>query len=299
MSVQNDGRTAPTAEMEQQRSRGLDLLTWPYSGWLCGIAIILLYLPVLMETSRYWFQNDNFAHGIFIFPLSAALLWLQRDQIAAAKRAPVAGGLLVLAMGLAMGAGSYLLHIKFVGIWSLIPVLAGTLLVLHGKELWMVARFPVCFLFWAGPLPAAVYGPISAWIQTISTRGAAELMTFLGYTLLRIGNQIQLPGYALEVAEACSGFKKLIALIAFSLLYGYMFPIGWVKRLILLFCAIPIALLANVLRVSALIAVCSAGRETALHRAHDLAEFGALIFSFLLFVMVGKLLKCNTPKFSI
>jgi exosortase len=178
-------------------------------------------------------------------------------------------------------------------------VLAGAILALHGVELWNVARFAVCYLFWAGPLPSFFYAPISQWVQNLSTRGAAEVMMSLGYTLLRQGNQIQIPGYALEVADACSGFKKLIALVAFALLYGYLFPINMARRVILVCCAVPIALLANVLRVSALIAVFSAGGLTALHHAHDIAEMCALIFSFVLFVTIGRMLGCTTARFSV
>jgi exosortase len=298
MSVETKNRDVPRSG-EVQEARALDLLVWPYNAWLFGVIFLALYGPIVLETSRVWFQNDNFAHGLFIIPLSCALLWLQRTQIKSARPAPTALGLPLLALGLIVAAASYLLRIKFLGIWSAIPTLAGAILVLHGPELWRIARFPVTFLFWAGPLPSTVYTPVTQWVQMVSTRGAAELMMSLGYTLLRVGNQIQIPGYTLEVADACSGFRKLIALIAFALLYGYIYPISASKRLMLALCAIPVALLANVLRVSVLVAVCSAGGPNALHRAHDSAEIGALILSFVLFVMIGKALGCKTARFSL
>jgi exosortase len=296
MSVETKNGIATATEGERV---GSDLLTWPRSAWLCGLLLVAVYGPILQETSRYWFQNDNFAHGMFILPLSIALLWLQRTQIAAARPAPTWRGLPLLVIGLAIGSFCYLMRVKFIGIWSVIPTLAGAILLLHGPELWQIARFPVCFLFWIGPLPSFIYSPISQWVQTISTRGAAEIMTSLGYTLLRNGNQIQIPGYALEVADACSGFKKLIALTAFALLYGYIYPLSPQKRLLLVLCALPVSLLANVLRVSALIAVFSSGGLNALHHAHDMAEICALIFSFFLFVMIGKALGCKTARFSL
>jgi exosortase len=298
MSVETKNGAVSVASSEMTGERP-GLLAWPRSAWLCGLLLVAIYGPMLQETSHYWFQNDNFAHGMFIVPLSVGLLWLQRSQIAAATTAPTARGLLWLAIGLLIGVFSYLMRVKFIGIWTVIPTLAGTILVLHGPELWEIARFPICFLFWAGPLPSVVYSPISQWVQTISTRGAAELMITLGYTLMRNGNQIQIPGYALEVADACSGFKKLIALTAFALLYGYIYPISPLKRLILVLCALPIALVANVLRVSALVAVFSASGLNGLHRAHDIAEMCALFFSFILFVVVGKALGCKIARFSL
>jgi exosortase len=58
-----------------------------------------------------------------------------------------------------------------------------------------------------------------------------------------------LPALPLEVAEACSGIRSLISLGAVAAIYGYFVATGNSLRLILLLAAIPIAVVANVVRI--------------------------------------------------
>lgn len=41
------------------------------AGVLFGAMLFVLYTPVVIETGRYWFLKEQYAHGIFIFPLVA------------------------------------------------------------------------------------------------------------------------------------------------------------------------------------------------------------------------------------
>jgi len=176
-------------------------------------------------------------------------------------------------------------------------VLWGGILLLHGTELWRKLRFVVFFLIFAAPMPDLITRPLSAQIQNASTVISAEAMSFLGYPLIRTGNRIDTPQVSVEVAEVCSGFKKLTALVAFSFLYGFMFDIGIGKRALLVLSAYPIALITNSIRICALIAIGSAGGESALHAAHDWAEMGVLVVAFVLFTLWGRLLGCKTLKY--
>ena len=103
----------------------------------------------------------------------------------------------------------------------------------------------------------------------------------------------------LEVAEACSGFHKLLSLTAFTLLYSYLFTTSQSKRLVLLLAVLPLALLVNILRISGLIAVASSGGLTALHKAHDGAEYCAIALAFGLLILLGRILGCRTMRFSL
>lgn len=296
MIVHEDSATASRRRPSALRS-AVSLLEWPRAAWLFWISVALLYAPVIAETVPLWFIDDNYSHGVFIFPVSAFVLYLQRKQIRETPLQPTAWGLLPLALGLLIQSGSYLLRIKYVGMWSIVLVLAGGVLLLYGREMWKITRFAACFLVFAAPLPYRIIDPPSKWIRSASTTGAAVTMESLGYPLLQKGNKIEVPGYNLEVADVCSGFKKTVALLAFSLLYGYMFAVGPLTRTLLFLAAIPIGILANILRVSGLIAITVAGGLPALHIAHDWGEIAALGIAFLMFVMVGKMLGCRTLRF--
>lgn len=262
------------------------------------VGILALFIPVVWEAGQLWIAYDTNAHGFIILPLSACLLWIQRDAIKRARVQPTAWGFVPLAIGLILETISYLLRIRFVAMLALVPVLAGLILILHGKNLWRVAQFPVCFLALAAPVPGILLGPIINWIQRISSTGGSVTMHGIGYAIIQRGNVIEIPGMALEVAEVCSGFHKLLALVTFALVYGYVFDISIGKRMLLVAAAVPIAVMANVVRVCALIAVSSAGGPRALHIAHDWAEVFVLIVAFFIFVTLGRYMGCKTLRFT-
>lgn len=264
-----------------------------------SIVILALYIPVIADAAHVWITDDKQAHGVFIIPVALFLLWILRDRIRQATPSPSAWGLALLFFGLTLETLSYLLGIKWFPMLSLIPVLAGAVLALHGIGLWRVVAFPILFLFFAAPLPDAITLPASAQIQRASTDGAVFAMTTMGFPLVQTGNRIDTPTCSVEVAEVCSGFKKLTALIAFSLLYGFMFPIGLGKRILLVASAYPIALFANVIRICGLTWIGSTWGENALHAAHDWAEIAVLVISFGLFVLVGKAVGCRRLRFSV
>jgi len=162
-----------------------------------------------------------------------------------------------------------------------------------------IVRFALLFSLLANPLPHSLLSGMTTWIQDASTTGAAGLMNLLGFTLIRQGNVIQVPGAVLEVAAACSGFHKFLSLSAFTILYAYLFTDNNRVRLALLASVLPIALIANVLRIAGLIAAASGGGLSALHMAHDLAEYLAIILAFGLLVLLGRSLGCRTLRFDL
>ncbi len=264
-----------------------------------GLGVSALYAPMLVTAWQEWTVNDNYAHGFFIFPLCAFILWLRRDELRRAERRPTAWGLLPLAVGVVGQSLSYTLQIRYVGIWTLPLTLTGGVLVLYGLPVLSLVRFAILFSILAYPLPHSVLNVMTGRIQSASTDGATGLMGALGYPLIRQGNVIQVPGATLEVAEACSGFHKLLSLTAFTLLYSYLFTASQGKRLVLMLAVLPIALLANVLRISGLIAVAAGGGLVALHHAHDGAEYCAIVLAFGILVLIGRVLGCRTMRFSL
>lgn len=296
-SVEGAARKASRL-LKSIRKAAMSLWALPAPARLALVACLALYLPVYREAAELWYLYPAYSHGFLIFPISLGLVWMLRGQIAGAQREPAPIGLAVLAGGLLLETASYLLRIKFLAAISLVPVAAGLILALHGMRLWKVLRFPVWFLAFAAPLPGTLLDYPSHWIQNISSIGAAQVVQVLGYPILRQGNVIQIPGMSLEVAEACSGFQKLFALVAFSILYGYLFDLPLWKRLVLLAAVLPIALAANITRISALVAVSYSGGPHWLHLAHDSAEVFVVAISCVFFVTLGRYIGCDKTRFS-
>lgn len=269
---------------------GRSPLAWPAMMCVFLAGVALVYAPIILDAAKQWIANDNYAHGFFIFPVSIGLLWMRRDRIRAAERRPEAWGLLLVVAGLLGAMGSYLLQIKYIGMWSLVPTLAGGIIALHGRNLWKATQFSVWFLLFAAPIPNSFLGPLTGQIQGLSCTGAAMIMSTLGYPVIQHANVLDVPGASLEVATACSGFHKLISLLAFAAIYGHLFLNTLGKRSLLVLLAVPIALLVNVLRICGLVAAAIYGGLPTLHALHDPAEIVSICLSFVLFVLAGRAL---------
>lgn len=266
--------------------------------WLFGALLFALYAPVVAQTARRWFMAEQYAHGVFIFPLVCGLLWVKREAIRDAPRQPSAWGLAPLALGLSAQAVSHALKIEFMGMLSLLPTLAGGIVLLHGPALWRIVRFPVLFLGFAANLPAPVLNGLSHAVQSASATSAAGITKALGFVIARQGNVLHVPGMTLEVAEVCSGFRKLTALIVFATLYGYLYPIRNLRRASLVLLVLPIALVANIARLCVLIAAATWGGARWEKGLHDPAELAVLLVSFGLMAVIGRRLGCVRPRFA-
>jgi exosortase len=217
---------------------------------LAGVAFAVLYRNVAVELIRAWSTDDNYSHGFLIVPVAAYLTWERRARLSAEPLRPAPIGLAVVLASLAMlvigtlGAELFLTRVSMVG------VVAGGILFLCGWAWLRVMAFPVAFLLLMIPLPAIVFNQIAFPLQLLASQAGAAAVSALGIPVLREGNLIVLSYTTLEVAEACSGIRSLVSLITLGVLYGYFIDPRMSVRLALLVSTIPVAILANAIRVA-------------------------------------------------
>jgi exosortase/archaeosortase family protein len=109
---------------------------------------------------------------------------------------------------------------------------------------------------------------------------------------------IAIPGMQVEMADACSGFNKLITFVLFGLLYGYIFDLPLWKRVLLIAAAVPISIAANIVRVGSILVV-SAHSNSLFQTVHDLSETVVVLVGMALFIAFGSFIGCKQPRFSI
>jgi len=99
---------------------------------------------------------------------------------------------------------------------------------------------------------AAVTGTLKEWVS----QSAEYLLYTVGYPIGRSGVTLTIGGYRLLVADACSGMNSLFSLTAVGIFYLSLVVRAQRWQTFLLGLAIlPIAVLANILRVLALILI--------------------------------------------
>lgn len=249
-------------------------------------ALGLVFWRTFADLVSDWLEDANYSHGFLVVPAAIWLVWDRRDSLRQLPLAPsnaglavVLGGLLVLLTGV-IGADRFLTEA------ALPIVVAGSVLFLGGPRLLREVAFPIAFLCLMIPLPAVVFNQIAFPLQLLASRLGVAGLQQLGTPVFREGNVIVLPQMTLEVAEACSGIRSLVALAAFALLYGRTCDATHLRRALLLLSVVPLAIAVNAVRV-----MCSAlaadrwGPEAVEGLLHSFSGWALFGVSILILVM--------------
>jgi exosortase len=179
---------------------------------------------------------------------------------------------------------------------SLIGALGGALLFLFGWQHLRVMLFPLAFLLLMVPLPALIFNKIAFPLQLLASRVGEYSINSLDIPILREGNVLILANATLEVAEACSGIRSLVSLFTLGIVFGYFVDRRpWVRAVIAL-SAIPVAILANGLRVaSAGVAAHNFGAAGVEGLFHEFSGWVVFIIAFLMMMGVQRLLLRFVP----
>lgn len=238
----------PEAEVPHRESlRRPSVLIWELG--IIGAIILWLYWPTLVHLFGQWLHDPNFSHGVFVPLFSGFVLWQKRTQLASTTSQPSWVGLLVLACGICALIVGQLGAELFLSRFSLLIVLAGVTLLFFGWNRFRATLFPWAFLVLMIPLPAILFNQITLPLQLLASHVASAVLPLFGVPVLREGNVINLPSIALEVAEACSGIRSLLSLVTLAIIYGYLMEKRTWLRCILVLASVPIAILANSLRI--------------------------------------------------
>ena len=220
------------------------------TGWIFLIAAFAaVYYPVLSSLVKSWNSSDDYSHGFLILPLSAYILWQNRDTLAAQ---PVKGSW----FGLPMALFALFLYVfgKFGSILSLPPVsmiifIWSAVIFFFGFQIFRSCSFPLLFLLFMIPVPSQIYAALTNPLQFIVTKVTVAMASMLGVIIYREGNVIHLSDMTFQVVQACSGLRSIMTMLTLGAIFGYFTLRSPYLRLILIAAGIPIAIAINIFRV--------------------------------------------------
>ena len=256
--------------------------------WPVALGLALVYVPTWYGLAHGLWKEEPYAHGPLVLAVVAWLVWRNRRALAGEldRPAPLSGsfalgfGLLLYAVGRSQG-------IALFEVASHIPVLAGLLLVLGGWPVLKALWFPLAFLAFLVPLPGFILEAATAPLKNFVSHAVEVLLYQAGYPIARSGVVLAIGKYQLLMADACSGLNSLYSLAALGCLYLYLTPrAGLLRGALLLASILPIAVIANVLRVLALVLITyHYGDEAGQSFLHDFA--GVALFASALAMLFG------------
>jgi exosortase len=228
--------------------------SWKSRSWVVWFTIllsllVLLYASVLRLLVAQWWTDPNYGHGFFVPLFSGYILWHQRERWTKSEIEPSNFGLLVMLGAVALLFIGSLGAELFTSRFSLLVLIAGIILFLAGWKMLRAVAFPLAFLIFMIPIPVIIYNQITFPLQLIASRLATVWLEVVGVPVLRDGNVLVLSNFSLEVAEACSGIRSLMSLIALAVAYGHLAePRRWV-RYALVVLMVPSAIVTNAMRI--------------------------------------------------
>lgn len=242
---------------------------------LAALAAVVLaagwaFWPTLRELADKWFHDAGYSHGILVPFFAGYLIWLRREKLSFGEPAWGLGlGLLAVAAILRVVSG------LFVFSWSdmiaLLPCIAGVVALFGGKPALRAAWPAIMFLVFMIPLPYKLEVALGAPLQTLASRGSAFMLQVLGLPAVREGNTIMLNDVKLGIVEACSGLRMLVTFFTFSTGVALLIHKPLLERSCIVLSAIPIALVTNIIRITATGMMYQLNKQFAQMFFHDLA----------------------------
>lgn len=258
---------------------------WPiHLAVLGGTATVLLLLfhRDAADIVRIWLESSTFNHCILILPIIAWLVLQRGPQLRQLTPTSWSPGLIVVGAGacawLLGEAGSVALA-RHIG---LIVMLQGAVIACLGKAVARGLAFPIFYAVFLIPAGEELV-PV---MQTITARICMALLGGIGIPAHLDGVFITTPSGYFEVAEACSGVKFLVAMLAYGALVANLCFRSWPRRLAFMAAAIFIPILANGVRAWGTIYIASL---TSLEFADgfDHVLYGWIFFAIVIAVLMA------------
>ena len=251
----------------------------------------LLYGSVIKRLVSDWIHLPDFSHGFLIPIVSFYFVYEKRKQLTTLLPSGQWIGLGLIIFGILLFLLGNLAAEYFTMRFSMLVVFGGVILFLLGKEFFKAFLFPIVFLIFMIPIPSILMDRITFPMQLFASKVAARSLFLIGIPVLREGNMMILANTSLEVAEACSGIRSLISLLALSVVFAYISQKETWKRILLVLSTFPIAIIANAARVSGTgILAHHYGDKVAQGFFHGFSGWILFVVAFVCLFIVGSLL---------
>lgn len=267
---------------------------------ILGLSVITLLTVFAYQATLVWMYqrymgaDSYYSHGFLVPFISLFFIYQQKDRLCRAEQTTSMAGLGILLFALFLHILGTILYVFSISGFSLFFLAIGLALFLFGSERSKIIWFSLFFLVFMFPLPMAVIGLISFPLKIFAAKAGVFIVSLLGIPVHGEGFNITIPAGHLLVGNPCSGLRSLISFLALGSVFAYLAPLSTVKKWILFFLSIPIALLSNIVRVPILILVShywgleAAAPDTLVHTGSGLLVF---VLGFFLLFFAAKLLE--------
>ncbi len=258
-----------------------------------------VYYPELYSMSLIWASKKEYSHGFLVPLITVYIMWTKRQELCDAVVTPEWKGLAVLVIGVFLYIAGNVAFESFVRQISFIVTIIGLIYLLLGKEMLKHLIFPVGYLLFMIPLPYIVMNSVAVRLRLIDATVTFKVLRFFGMPIFQDGANLELPNISLSVADLCTGILSIVAILTLSVFYAYMTQRHFITRLALVFIAIPVAVVSNMVRLIMTTGLAyffgQRALSSAIHEFHGTVNF---LINVALLVLAGRLLNKIDVKLS-
>jgi len=230
---------------------------------LAALVVFLFFEFFRVQNEFSWQRSGDWSHAYMVPLIAFYLLWQRRDEMAKAPSRVFWPGLMLVLMSIA----SYVFFLVGPAVnhmgrgWSAVLCIYGLVLWLCGPSIGKITFLPIMYLSMGVTISDRVMNAITWPLQIVAAQGAYVLLSIIsalsGFEVTIAGNQLTVISSSgvvcpLNVAEACSGMRMVIAFVALGLAVALVAVKPWWQRVLLIVLGVPVALLMNVIRVAVL-----------------------------------------------
>jgi exosortase len=218
------------------------------------VLLVVAYLDMFTLTSYAWFGRDSlYSHGWIIPVFAAGLLWLRWEPFGPVPARERWIGVGLVALGLCARLAAAYLSSNPLDRLSFLPSSFGVFMMAGGIQVIRWAWPALAFLVFMFPLPSALEVAVLNRLQRVATISSTFVLQTMGVAAFRTGNLISLPGsdQPMNVAEGCAGLRMATIFAALAVAMVLIIERPWWDKVVILLSAIPIAILVNIVRITA------------------------------------------------
>jgi exosortase len=223
----------------------------------CVIAVLMSYSPVKALYSSD--KSEYYSHIALIPLVTIYLIFQKRKEIFSRQNYSLISGAILLMLGISLYISGKMIGINLdqndfaaLIMLSVVIFINGAFIFFYGLQAFRAALFPMLFLIFIIPFPTVIMDNFINLLQVGSTEFVNLLFMISGVTFVREGFFFNLPNVSIEIAKQCSGIRSGLALFITALLAGHLFLKSNWRKLIVVFCSIPIAMFKNSIRIATL-----------------------------------------------
>lgn len=249
----------------------------PLVALACAAALLVLVcLREWGEMLHQWWASDTYSHILLIPPILVWLVAVKRRELAAVTPQAWLPGLGLVAAGLLLWLAGRASGVNLLGHGGAVVALQGVVVALLGPRVALVLALPLGFALFLVPFGDEIIPPL----QILTAKIAIALTTWSGVAAEVEGINISTPAGLFIVAEACSGVRFLIAMVALAVLVCFTGFASWRRRALFMAAAVIVPVLANGVRAWGTIYLAQ------IHGAEWAAGFDHIVYGWVFFAVI-------------